>query len=89
MKILSRSKSLNYVKPESGFYLLIDIRKLKIDDRVFCSRLSNEYATAVTPGTSFGSKGFVRASICGETNEVKKGLRQVVLFAESLNKMIT
>ncbi len=86
MKILSRSSNLVCVKPESGFYLLIDIRKLKIDDRDFSTTLLNKYSTAVTPGTSFGCKGFIRASICGDTVDVKQGLRQLVLFANSFHK---
>ena len=50
----------------------------------FCERLLNEYKTAHTPGSSFGYKGFVRASICRDVKEVKKGLRQFVLFTKSL-----
>lgn len=86
LKILNKSDCLVCVKPESAFYLFIDIRKLEIDDKTFCSRLLEEYRTAVTPGTSFGCEGFIRASICGDTKEVKKGLRQIVLFAEKLSK---
>jgi aspartate/methionine/tyrosine aminotransferase len=55
-----------------------------MNDRLFCNRLLEEYGTAVTPGTSFGYEGFIRASFCGNTDDVKKGLRQIVLFAESL-----
>jgi aspartate/methionine/tyrosine aminotransferase len=51
---------------------------------IFCQRLLNEYKTAITPGSSFGYEGFIRASICGNIKEVKKGLRQMVLFANSL-----
>ena len=86
LKILNKSEYLACVKPEAAFYLFIDIRKLKIDDKVFCNRILDEYGTAVTPGTSFGYKGFIRASICGEIKEVKKGLQQIVLFANSLGK---
>ncbi|SVC88848.1 uncharacterized protein METZ01_LOCUS341702 [marine metagenome] len=57
-----------------------------MDEMTFCERLLNEYKTAHTPGSSFGYKGFVRASICGEVKEVKKGLRQLVLFTKSLTK---
>lgn len=88
MKILNKSNYLVCVNPASAFYLFIDIRKLKIDDRVFCSRLLEEYRTVVTPGTSFGYGGFIRASFCGNTDDVKKGLRQIVLFAKSLSKEI-
>lgn len=88
MKILNKSNYLVCVNPAAAFYLFIDIRKLKIDDRVFCSRLLEEYRTVVTPGTSFGYGGFIRASFCGNTDDVKKGLRQIVLFAKSLSKEI-
>lgn len=84
MKILDKSNYLFYVRPESAFYLFIDIRKLKIDDKLFCSRLLEEYRTVVTPGTSFGYEGFIRASFCGNIDDVKKGLRQIVLFAKLL-----
>jgi aspartate/methionine/tyrosine aminotransferase len=82
--IFDKSEILSCAMPDSAFYLFIDIRKLKLDDIVFCSKLLNEYKTALTPGSSFGYKGFVRASICGDVKEVKKGLRQLVLFAKSI-----
>lgn len=85
LEILNKSNYLSCVKPEAAFYLFIDIKKLKMNDRLFCKRLLEEYRTTVTPGTSFGYKGFIRASFCGNTDDVKKGLRQIVLFAESLN----
>jgi aspartate/methionine/tyrosine aminotransferase len=84
LKILNKSKYLICTKPESAFYLFINIRKLKIDDKLFCSRLLEEYQTTVTPGTSFGYEGFIRASFCGNTDDVRRGLRQIVLFAQSL-----
>lgn len=84
MKILNKSDCLACVKPESAFYLFIDIRKLKINDGLFCSKLLEEYRTTVTPGTSFGYEGFIRASFCGNTDDVKKGLKNIVKFADSL-----
>ena len=82
--IIDESDLLSCTIPDSGFYLFIDIRKTKLDDMIFCQRLLNEYKTAITPGGSFGYEGFVRASICGNIKEVKKGLRQMVLFVNSL-----
>ena len=72
--------------PDSGFYLFIDIRKLKIDDRLFSARLLEEYATVVTPGTSFGYKGFIRVSFCGNVDDVKQGLKNIVKFADAIVK---
>ena len=82
--IIDESDLLSCTMPDSGFYLFIDIRKTKLDDMIFCQRLLNEYKTAITPGSSFGYEGFIRASICGNIKEVKKGLRQMVLFSNSL-----
>lgn len=86
LKILNKSNYLVAVKPESAFYLFIDIRKLKVDDKIFCSRLLEEYRTVATPGTSFGYGGFIRASFCGNIDDVKKGLRQIVSFSELLGR---
>ena len=82
--IINRSKLISCTKPDSSFYLFIDIRKLNIDDKTFCERLLNEFKTAITPGSSFGYSGFVRVSICGKQEDIKKGLRQLVKFSNSL-----
>lgn len=84
--ILSRSKYISCTKPVSAFYLFIDIRKLGIDDKLFCSNLLEEYRTVVTPGASFGWKGFIRASFCGAVDDVKKGLKQIVSYADFLGR---
>ena len=84
--LINKSKLISCTKPDSAFYLFIDIRKLKMDDITFCERLLNEFKTAITPGSSFGYKGFVRVSICGDVMDVKNGLRQLVLFANSTIK---
>jgi len=86
IKLINKSKLISCTKPDSAFYLFIDIRKLKMDDITFCERLLNEFKTAITPGSSFGYKGFVRVSICGDAIEVENGLRQLVLFTNSIIK---
>jgi aspartate/methionine/tyrosine aminotransferase len=88
MKILNKSDYLSCIAPASAFYLFIDIRKLEMNDKLFSSRLLEDYRTVVTPGTSFGYEGFIRASICGNIDDVKNGLRQIVLFAKLLGSKI-
>ena len=83
--IIEKSPYLNCIKPDSGFYLFIDIRKCNLDDATFCRRLLEEYHTALTPGRSFAANGFVRASICGDVKDVKAGLNMVVKFANTLS----
>jgi aspartate/methionine/tyrosine aminotransferase len=84
MEILDGEKRLTCTVPDSGFYLFIDIRKFGLDDFSFCSRLLEEYGTAVTPGSSFGQPGFIRACFCKNFNQVKEGLTDIVLFSKSL-----
>lgn len=86
IKLINKSKLISCTKPDSAFYLFIDIRKLKMDDKIFCERLLNEFNTAITPGCSFGYKGFVRVSICGKATDVKKGLKQLLLFTDLTTK---
>jgi aspartate/methionine/tyrosine aminotransferase len=85
--IIDKAEILPCSMPDAAFYLFIDIRKFKLDDVAFCSQLLNQFKTALTPGSSFGHKGFVRASICGDGKDVKKGLRQLVLFAKSITNI--
>jgi aspartate/methionine/tyrosine aminotransferase len=83
--ILSKDNRISCSPPDSGFYLFIDIRKLDLDDFTFCSKLLEEYGTAITPGSSFGRPGFVRACFCKDINIVKSGLEDLVKFSKTLN----
>jgi len=85
INILRKEQRISCLEPDSGFYLFIDIRKLGLDDFAFCSTLLEEYGTALTPGSSFGKPGFVRACFCKDINVVKEGLEDIVLFAKTLD----
>jgi aspartate/methionine/tyrosine aminotransferase len=83
--ILQKDNRISCSVPDSGFYLFIDIRKLGLDDFTFCSKLLEDYGTALTPGSSFGSPGFVRACFCKDLNIVKDGLEDLVAFSKTLD----
>tara|TARA_B100000795_G_scaffold206072_1_gene159597 strand:- start:551 stop:1711 length:1161 start_codon:yes stop_codon:yes gene_type:complete len=85
INILTKDNRISCSPPDSGFYLFIDIRKLGLDDFTFCSKLLEGYGTAITPGSSFGKPGFVRACFCKDINIVKDGLEDLVAFAKTLN----
>ena len=85
INILRKDNRISCLAPDSGFYLFIDIRKLGLDDFTFCSTLLEDYGTALTPGSSFGKPGFVRACFCKDINVVKEGLEDLVLFAKTLD----
>lgn len=84
VEIVNKSKYIRCNIPESAFYLFIDIRKLNIDSKTFCMRLLNKHNTATTPGSCFGYEGFIRVAFCGNIDDVKAGLNQIVVFAEEL-----
>ena len=85
INILRKDNRISCLAPDSGFYLFIDIRKLGLDDFTFCSTLLEDYGTALTPGSSFGKPGFVRACFCKDINVVKEGLEDLVLFAKTFD----
>lgn len=84
IEILNKNNRISCAVPDSGFYLFIDIRKLGIDDFTFCSKLLEDYGTALTPGSSFGKPGFVRACFCKDAGIVKDGLEDLVKFSKTL-----
>ena len=83
---INRSGILSCHKPESGFYLFVDISRSGLDDMTFCQRLLDEHHTAVTPGRSFGSAyaSFIRLATCGREEDVYEGLSRTIEFAQSL-----
>ena len=84
INILKKDNRISCSVPEAGFYLFIDIRKFNLDDLTFCSKLLEDYGTALTPGSSFGMPGFVRACFCKDINIVKDGLEDLVTFSKTL-----
>jgi aspartate/methionine/tyrosine aminotransferase len=83
--ILKKNSRISCLSPNSGFYLFIDIRKLGLDDITFCSKLLENYGTALAPGSSFGKPGFVRACFCKDLNIVKDGLEDIIAFSQTLS----
>lgn len=83
---INRSGILRCHKPESGFYLFVDISRSGLDDMTFCQRLLDEHHTAVTPGRSFGNAyaSFIRLATCGREEDVQEGLSRTIEFAQSL-----
>lgn len=86
MEIINANDAIFCHEPEAGFYLFLDIRRTCMDDVEFTRQLLEKHKTAVTPGESFGYKGFVRASICGESSNVIEGIKRLIDFADVLKK---
>ncbi len=83
---INRSGVLRCNRPESGFYLFVDIAGTNLDDMTFCRRLLDEHQTAVTPGRSFGPAyaSFIRLATCGQEDDVLEGVSRTIAFAQNL-----
>ncbi len=83
---INRSSLLRCHRPESGFYLFVDIVGTRLDDLTFCRRLLDEHQTAVTPGRSFGPAyaSFIRLATCGQEHDVLEGVSRTIAFAQNL-----
>jgi aspartate/methionine/tyrosine aminotransferase len=78
--ILRKARNIDFVVPDSAFYIFINIENLGMDDISFCTELINDFGVAVTPGSSFGCPNFIRIAFCGERHDLKKGLIQLVKY---------
>ncbi len=75
--------------PGGTFYCLPDFRAYS-NDSVELSRFILEKAMVVTvPGKEFGMEGYLRLSICGSVNDIKKGIERIkwAIDPESPNEL--
>ena len=79
---LNQIKGIKAPLPDGAFYVWADIRGLTKDDQSFCNRLLEEGGVAVTPGTPFGGKGFIRLSFANSLDQINQGMDQLQQFVE-------
>ncbi len=74
---LEKIPGISLVKPEGGYYFIVNIRKLGVKSPEFCTRLLEEKNVAATPMVAWGSDDFglehVRFIF---TNESEEGLQK-------------
>ncbi|MEL7543372.1 MAG: pyridoxal phosphate-dependent aminotransferase [Pseudomonadota bacterium] len=77
---------LEILKPESGIFALVDVRKTGLDDTAFAWRLLEEKKVSVLPATSFSdlTAGFVRISLCVDDEALSEAGRRIVELADAL-----
>ncbi|MEL6289348.1 MAG: aminotransferase class I/II-fold pyridoxal phosphate-dependent enzyme, partial [Pseudomonadota bacterium] len=63
---VAASAILKVVRPESGIFVLVDVRGTGLDETEFAWRLLKEKAVSALPAASFSelTAGFVRISLC-------------------------
>ena len=85
LKRLSEMR-LEFRAPEGGFYVFPSVKKFGIPSADFCRRMIAEEGLAVTPGSCFGTEGYVRLTYCYSDDELKEGLDRLERFIAKLEK---
>ena len=83
-ELMNSSTIIKFSKPDSAFYIFVDISRTLLNDTEFCELLLNQKYTAATPGSSFGKQfnSYVRIALCGSMKDVKEGVHRFMELAE-------
>ena len=83
---IERAPGLVAVAPQSGMFLLVDVRATGLTSGEFAARLFAEAGVSVLDASAFGqsASGFVRISYALRDEELVEGCRRIASFAASL-----
>lgn len=83
---LSSVGSIACHRPQSGMFLLADVRQTGLSGEEFALRLLDEEQVAIMPGEAFGERinGFVRISLTLPDETIKEACERIRNFAERL-----
>jgi len=88
-RVLQLSRELENEKvlvtpPMGAFYFFLDLRPLKRPSLEICERILEETGVGLVPGAAFGEQGegFARMTIAASDEDVEKGFRKIVEWAE-------
>lgn len=79
---LNQIKGIKAPLSDGAFYVWADISGLTKDDQTFCHGLLEEGGVAVTPGSPFGGKGYIRLSFANSREQIKLGMNRFRKFVE-------
>ena len=80
--ILDRIPIINYIRPASGMFIMVDISAIESDDKVFAENLLNSQLLSVLPGSAFGEalNGYVRLSLVQPEDILQQGCERLERF---------
>jgi len=84
---LEQIPRVKYLRPESGMFIMVDIRKINQDDKVFAQQLLDAESVSVLPGSAFGSstRGHVRISLVQPRDVLTEGCKRLERFVSHLD----
>ena len=77
---------LSCKKPDSTFYLFVNIEKTGLSSLKFAEKLLKEQHIAVAPGITYGEKydGFIRIAFTLETEKLKQAVERITAFMKNI-----
>ena len=83
---LTAIPGIDFVNPGGAFYFLINPGELGLSGDDFTSRLLDEYAVALVPGSGFGrsASDHARMTFAAPDAEIDEGIERINRFAESV-----
>lgn len=81
---LLRSSGLSFYRPSGAFYMLIDLRHVRMPAAELAMALLREMEVAVAPGATFGrsTMGMVRISLASDDTALLEGVGRIIDFAQ-------
>jgi len=79
---LDRIPGIKYLCPESGMFIMVDVRAIDQDDKIFAQKLLDAESVSVLPGSAFGkgTRGHVRISLVQPEDVLSEGCRRLERF---------
>lgn len=88
-KLLSEIEGVQVQKPESAFYFWLNLEVLlerfNLTDSEFCTKLLEQEAVVIVPGSDFGVSGYARLSFAVHEDTFAEGVRRLQSFIKSLD----
>jgi arginine:pyruvate transaminase len=79
---LDKIPGIKYLCPESGMFIMVDVRAIDQDDKIFAQKLLDAESVSVLPGSAFGkgTRGHVRVSLVQPEDVLSEGCRRLERF---------
>ena len=86
VETFAETERIRCYPPQAGIFVMLDVRPTGLSGVEFASRLLDEKAVATMPGESFGptGSGHIRISLTASDDELIKGCRGILSFANTL-----
>ena len=87
LQALGQEEALVCYRPQSGMFVLVDVKRTGLSGDEFASRLLDEEQVAVMPGESFGAQtnGFIRISLTVPDETIREATMRIKKFVARIS----